>query len=226
MAVVNPRRPEGGAQSELVVAPEASTVRMPRGLSFAESATLPMNGLTAILGLDQLALAPGSTLALTGGAGVLASYAIALAGQAPLRIVADAAPSDDELVRSFGVQAVVPRGDGFVGAVRQLVPNGVDGLFDCGCAGPGVLAAVRAGGSVVLVRDWDDEPNPPPTQKVTRLRVSQVVARTDWLEMVREAAENGVIRPRVARVVSLAEADEAYRTLAARGVRGRLVLAF
>src|SRR3954464_11365318 len=79
MAAVSPRRPEGGAQAELIVVPAASVVRIPDGATLAQAATLPMNGLTALLGLELLALPEGATLAVTGGAGLLASYVIPLA---------------------------------------------------------------------------------------------------------------------------------------------------
>ena len=79
MAVVNPRRPEGGAQQELLVVPAASVVAIPDGATLAQAATLPMNGLTATRGLDMLGLKAGDTLAVSGGAGLLASYVIPLA---------------------------------------------------------------------------------------------------------------------------------------------------
>jgi len=58
MAIVNPRRPGGGAQAELVVVPAASVARVPEGTSLEAAATLPMNGLTVRLALDRLALGP------------------------------------------------------------------------------------------------------------------------------------------------------------------------
>ena len=89
MAAVTPRRPEGGAQAELVVVPEASAVLVPDGATMTEAATLPMNGLTALRGLDMLELPSGATLAVTGGAGLLASYAIPLAKARGLVTVAE-----------------------------------------------------------------------------------------------------------------------------------------
>ena len=77
MAAISPRRPEGGAQAELVVVPAASVVPIPDGVTPEQAATLPMNGLTALHGLQLLGLVEGQTLAVTGGAGVLASYVIA-----------------------------------------------------------------------------------------------------------------------------------------------------
>src|SRR4051794_4324522 len=56
MAAVMPVRAEGGAQSETLVVPSASAVKIPHGVSVEEAATLPMNGLTAIEALDMLDL--------------------------------------------------------------------------------------------------------------------------------------------------------------------------
>src|SRR5947209_5596719 len=47
MAAVSPRRPEGGAQSALLVVPATSVVPTPDNVAVDEAATLPMNGLTA-----------------------------------------------------------------------------------------------------------------------------------------------------------------------------------
>jgi NADPH:quinone reductase-like Zn-dependent oxidoreductase len=55
MAVVAPRRPEGGAQIELLVLPESRVVAIPSGVTLSQASTLPMNGLTALLALVSLA---------------------------------------------------------------------------------------------------------------------------------------------------------------------------
>ena len=110
MVAVSPRRPEGGAQVELLVVPQASVVAVPDGVTLGQAATLPMNGLTAKLGLDLLGLQRGQTLAVTGAAGLLGSYVIALGKALGVRVIADAKPEDETLVSSFGADVVVPRG--------------------------------------------------------------------------------------------------------------------
>src|SRR3954464_12218155 len=94
MAAGTPGRPEGGAQIELLVVPAASVVPIPNGATLAQASTLPMNGLTARPPLDLSKLSAGHTLAVSGGAGLLAHYMIALATQPGLRIIADAKPSE------------------------------------------------------------------------------------------------------------------------------------
>src|SRR3954447_22680620 len=225
MAAVSPRRPEGGAQAELIVVPAASVVPVPAGATFAEAATLPMNGLTAMLGLDLLALPEGGTLAVTGGAGLLASYVIPLAVERGLRVLADAKPEDEDLVRSFGADVVLARGDGFVAAVREAAPDGADGLYDTALLGRDAFGAIRDGGAMAVVRGWDDSPADRGID-VRPVWVRTVLERTDWLEHLREAAGAGRLQLRVAGEYPPERAAEAHAAMEAGGLRGRAVIVF
>ncbi|MGZ8715629.1 MAG: NADP-dependent oxidoreductase [Gaiellaceae bacterium] len=225
MAAVIPRRPEGGAQAELVVFPAASVVPIPAGATLQQAATLPMNGLTAVLGLELLALAEGQTLAVSGGAGLLASYAIALAKLRGLRVIADARPDDEPLVRSFGADVVVPRGDGFSAAVREIAPEGVDGLFDTALLGRSAFPAIRDGGAMAVVRGWDGSE----TERGIEIRIVMVptaLERTDWLEELRELASQGRLALRVAGEYPAEQAAEAHQAMEAGGLRGRALIVF
>jgi NADPH:quinone reductase len=91
MAAVMPLRPEGGAQAQHIVVPVASVVPIPEGVSLAEASTLPMTGLTAFNALELAALKKGQILAVSGGAGLLAQYAIA-AAKIKLRVVREYPP--------------------------------------------------------------------------------------------------------------------------------------
>jgi NADPH:quinone reductase len=225
MAAVNPRRPEGGAQAEVIVVPAASVVAIPARSTMAQAATLPMNGLTAHLGLDLLEVSPGDTLAVTGGAGLLASYVIALANERGATTVADAAPVDEELVRGFGADVVVPRGPGFAGAVRDAVPGGVDAVFDTALLGRAAFPALRDGGAIAVMRGWDDGPAERGIE-VRPVWVRTALERTDWLEHLREIASDGRPALRVAAEVPPERAAEAHRLMEAGGLRGRAVIVF
>ena len=225
MAAVTPRRPEGGAQAELLVVPAVSAVPIPAGATLEQAATLPMNGLTALRGLELLGLEPGETLAVTGGAGLLASYVIPIAKLRGLRVLADAAPADEELVRGFGADVVLPRGDGFVEAVLAAAPGGVDAVFDTAVLGRGVLAAIRPGGGLAYVRTWpgDDVEDGITIHPVL---VREVLERTDWLLELSDLAARGVLALRVAATFPPERSPEAHRQLEAGGLRGRGVIVF
>jgi NADPH2:quinone reductase len=225
MAAVSPRRPEGGAQQELLVVPAASVVSIPTGASLQQAATLPMNGLTALRGLELLGLAEGETLLVSGGAGVLASYVIPLAKRAGLRVIADARPDEVELVRGFGADAVVARGDRLVAEVRELAADGVAAHFDTALLGSSAFPAVRDGGQVAVVRGWDDSE----TERGIQIRevwVREVLERTDWLHELRELASTGTLKLRVAGEYPPEQAGEAERAMDAGGLRGRVLIVF
>jgi NADPH:quinone reductase len=225
MAAVLPRRPEGGGQASLVVVPAASVVPAPDGMTPELAATLPMNGLTALHGLDLLGLVEGETILVTGGAGLLASYVIPIATGRGLRVLADASPADEALVRGFGAHVVLPRGDALVAAVRAEAPAGVDAVYDTALLRRAVFPAIREGGSIAVVRTWDGA-DVEEGVRIEKVQVWTVLERTDWLSEVRELAREGVLVPRVAGTYPPEAAAEAHRRMEAGGLRGRAVVVF
>lgn len=225
MAAVSPRRPEGGAQAERLIAPAASVVPIPDGASLQQAATLPMNGLTAMRGLELLGLDAGETLAVSGGAGLLASYVIPLARERGIRVIADARPEDEELVRGFGVDEVVPRGEGFTAAIRELVADGAAALFDTALLGRDAFGAIRDGGAIAVVRGWDGSETERGIE-VQPVFVREVLKRTDWLQDLRTLASAGRLQLRVAGEYPCEQAGEAQRRTEAGGIRGRAVIVF
>jgi NADPH:quinone reductase-like Zn-dependent oxidoreductase len=223
MAMVVPRGSQGGYRDTIVV-PASSVVRVPAGTTLVQAATLPMNGLTARLALDLLALTVGSTLAVTGAAGTLGGYVIQLAKDDGLRVVADAAPQDESLVRSFGADVVLRRGSGLAGRILEVVPEGVDGVVDAALLGELIMPAVRDGGALAAVRPFDGHPD-------RGIVVHQVWVReyrndNQKLDRLRQQAEDGVLGLRVAGIYPAERAVEAHVQLEKGGIRGRLVLQF
>ncbi len=224
MAAVTPRRPEGGAQAGLVIAPAASVVPIPPGATLEQAATLPMNGLTALRGLELLGLEPGATLGVTGGPGLLASYVIPLAKLRGLRVLADAASEDEALVRGFGADVVLPRGE-FVEAALAAAPGGVDAVYDTALLGRSALPAIRPGGGLAYVRTWDGD-DVEDGIEIHRVLVREVLERTDWLRELRDLAAEGVLKLRVAATYPPERAADAHRQMEAGGLRGRAVIVF
>lgn len=225
MAVVGPRRPAGGAQSQLIVALAASVVAPPDGITLEQAATLPMNGLTALRALELLDLEPGSTLLVTGGAGLLASIAIPVAKRTGLRVLADASEADAELVRGYGPDDVLPRGDGLVAAVREVVPGGVDAVLDTAVLGRAIFPAIRERGQLAYVRTWDGD-DVENGITIRRVWVGDVLERTDWLLQLRELVEDGAVTLRVVARFAPDQAAEAHRLMEAGGLRGRALIVF
>jgi NADPH:quinone reductase len=226
MAAVMPIGPRGGAYAEQVVLPASWVTRAPTGASHAEAATLPMNGLTARLALDLLALSAGQTVAVTGAAGAFGGYLVQLAKADGLRVVADASPADEELVRTLGADAVVARGDDVAARFRDVVPAGVDGLADGALIGASVVAAVRDGGGVAALRGTGSLGVPERGIIHHDVYVPDYFGEWDKLDRLRNLAETGAVTLRVAGTFPPEKAPETHRLLEAGGTRGRLVLEF
>lgn len=225
MAAVMPRRAEGGAQAQHIVVPAASVVPIPEGVSLAQASTLPMNGLTALRSLELAALSKGQVLAVSGGAGLLAHYAIAAAKRQGQKVIADAKPEETQLVRSYGADIVVARGSDFAAAIRKEVPGGVDALLDTALLAEKSFGAIRDGGVYVPVRGWADKPSERGIV-IKPVFVGEVMERTEWLELLRDMVASGEIKLRVAGEYAPERLADAQRALEAGGLRGRAVILF
>jgi NADPH:quinone reductase len=237
MAAVMPLRPEGGAQAQHIVVPAASVVPIPEGVSLAEASTLPMNGLTALNALEIAALKAGQMLAVSGGAGLLAQYAIAAAKQRGIKVIADAKPADAERVRGYGANIVVERGPGFAKAIRRELANGADALLDTARLGEESFGAIRDGGIYIPVRGWGDKPAERgitikpmiPAErgiKIQPMMVSDVLERTEWLELLGNMVATEEIKLRAIAEYAPTKAADAQRALVGGSPRGRPVILF
>jgi len=221
MAVVMPNGTHGGYAQRISVSAD-SVVRMPKGTTFAEAATLPMNGLTARLALDTLDLPKGATLAVTGAAGMLGGNVVQLAKADGLTVIADTSEDDDDLVQELGADIVKLRGEGFAEAIRQKFPNGVDGVVDAAALVDQIVPAAKDGATIITIRGAKGERERGVTLRP--ISVATYDGRRDKLDELRQQVEDGVLKPRVDDVLPMEEAAEAHRRMEAGGVRGRIVL--
>jgi NADPH:quinone reductase len=224
-AFVVPVSPRGGSYAEYVVVPAASVVPAPRGASIWEAATLLLNAATARLSLYALALSPGQTVAIVGGAGAVGGYAIQLAkGEGGLTVLTNATTSDEDLVRLLGADLIVETTSDLAAEIRRELPEGVPGLIDGAALNEAILPAIADGGSLVTLKGWSG----PGERNISIHPVSSFDAATDTalFDRLRQLAEDRILTLRVAEVVPATQAGEAQRRLAAGGLRGRIVLDF
>ncbi|TPG33559.1 NADP-dependent oxidoreductase [Mycolicibacterium hodleri] len=230
MAMVVPIDPSGGAYAEFVVLQPQQVTRAPAGSDHAHAATVPMNGLTARHALDVLDLPPDAWIAVTGAAGAVGGYVVELAKADGLHVVADAGPTDRDLVSSFGADIVVPRGDGIAERIRSAIPGGVDAVIDTALSGAEIEPVLRPGGQLAILRKPGERGMQElPAREDIEVRdvwVPEYRLAHDKLDGLRRLAEEKKLTMRVAHVYPAAQAPEAHRRIEAGGVRGRLVLEF
>ncbi|APU41549.1 NADP-dependent oxidoreductase [Streptomyces sp. TN58] len=201
-----------GTHAEYVVLDAGAVAAAPAAVDVPTAAALPLAGLTAARAVDQLGLAPGSSVLVTGAAGVVGGLAVQLAARVGLVVTALAGAGDEELVRSLGAAAFVPRGG---------APDGpVDGVLDAAVLGGDALAHVRDGGVYVgLIPN-----HAPAAERGIRIEEQEVAADGELLARLVSLVDEGALTLRVAEVFPLAEAAKAHERLAVPGVRGRIVL--
>lgn len=208
-----------GTHAEFVVLPGTALAPAPAQVTPQEAATLPANALTAAQALDLLGLTRGQTLAITGAGGAVGGYAVELARLRGIRVLAVGSPSDEPFLTTRDAH-FVPRSDDPAGALRTLVPDGVDGLLDAAVLGATVLGAVRDDGVFASVVP----PATPPTERGIRMEIVGLHSDGAQLRELVRLVERGHLTLRVADILTFEQASEAHARFAKGGLRGRIVL--
>ena len=200
--------------------------RRPAGLDVVDAAAIPLAGSTALQLLDRLALRPGESVLVHGASGGVGRLFVQLARMSRLRVVAASRQAWHPLLRDLGVEVVIDREQGDVAAAAVHDLGGpVDAVADC--AGHGVLAAslvgIREGGSagsiVELTGDFEEA-----IDRNVRLHGVLVRPERETLDRLREAVDQGALRPVVDAVVEPDAIVETHRRLEGGHGIGRVVL--
>src|SRR3712207_4573955 len=113
---------ESGAWAELVAVPTRSLAELPQVVSFAQAATLPVAGLTALYTLEKGGGLLGKNVLITGASGGVGLFACRLARMAGAHVVGVIRRADREaLVREAGAHEVVIGDD--ASAAREHGPH-------------------------------------------------------------------------------------------------------
>ena len=127
-----------GAWAELIAAPVEALAVLPDAVTFAQAATLPVAGLTALHGLEKAGSLLERKILITGGTGGVGHMAIQIARAAGARVIATARSEEKAaVVRGAGAHEILV-GDG-PGAIAAHAPY--DLVLD-GVGGPTLGAAL------------------------------------------------------------------------------------
>jgi NADPH:quinone reductase-like Zn-dependent oxidoreductase len=207
--------PTSGGFAEHALLTAANAAKKPVKVSFTDAAALPVAGATAYDALAQLGLDAGKTLLIVGIGGGVGVVAAQLARDAGLNVVGTAGESKRELVQSLDA-TLVEYGDGVADRVRQILPDGVDGILDL-IGGDALRAVAELGGKIVTTAD-----------PVTAGEVGgEYVQRADpatTLPVLAELVAEGKIDPHVEDVLPLDEAAAAIAAVETGHPRGKIVV--
>jgi NADPH:quinone reductase-like Zn-dependent oxidoreductase len=202
-------KPSVGAHADETVLPADAVARVPDSLDLVETASLPVNALTARQALDLFGPAEGRTLLVTGGAGALGGHAIVLAARAGWRVSALARDADADFLARAGAELVT-----------SLPGPSFDAVLDAAVLLESALAAVRDGGSFVGVAPGA----PVAAERGITVHTVSVEPDSEAIAELLGLAADGTLEVRVAGRVPLRDAAKAFEKVAGGGQRGRWLL--
>jgi NADPH:quinone reductase-like Zn-dependent oxidoreductase len=209
-----------GAQAEYAVALAGMIAPKPKGLDFVHAASAPVIAVAAWQMLFEYAqVKRGNAVMILGAAGNVGAYAVQMALDAGLSVVAVARARDEQLLHSLGVETIVASDS--PNFEKGMPP--VDAILDT--VGAGILerclGAVKAGGKVISLVSS----GPLPQRSDLQAIFFYAEVTTSRLKTLNTLFEKGAISARVGSVIPLAEAREAHLMLAGAPHKpGKIVL--
>jgi NADPH:quinone reductase-like Zn-dependent oxidoreductase len=205
-----------GAQAEFAVAKAGMIARKPQSLNYVEAASAPVIAVTAWQMLLQYGQATrGQTVMVVGAAGDVGAYAVQMAVDAGIHVVAIAHLADRDLLHSLDVKSII---DSSKPAFEHDLPQ-VDVILDTvgGSTVQRCVAALKPGGKLVTAVSTQ----PLPAGAI----FFYAEVTTARLQTLAPLFEEGRITARVGSVLPLSEARQAQGMLAgAPHKSGKIVL--
>lgn len=216
-----------GSYAEYTVAAASIVAHKPPGLSHVEAAGIPLAGGTAWEAIvRRLAVRPGETVLIHGGAGGVGSFAIQFAKAAGARVLATASKANHEAMRDLGADVTLDYRDTDVmdQILREAGGAGVDASFDtAGGNVPMSTQVTRPFGRIATIL--------PPTGDLDALYVKNQTLYGTFLTRegarLREMAplfERGQARVIVDEVLPLEQVGKAHERLDSGHGRGKIIL--
>lgn len=210
--------PGSGGYTEYTLVTASAAARKPLQVSFTDAATLPVAAATAYDGVTQLGLKEGQTLLINGIGGGVGVAAAQIARDLGINVIGTGSEDKRALVETLGA-TLIASGDGVAERIRQILPDGVDAIFDL--AGGDALRAVSelVSDRTKLISAGDFSVDELGGHVIERDRTSRV------LEIVAGLVADGKLDPHVEDVRPLDEAADAIAAVEIGHARGKVVIA-
>jgi NADPH2:quinone reductase len=217
-----------GAYAEYNIAAANIVARKPASLSHEEAAAVPLAGGTAYEAIvRRLAVRPGETVLIYGGAGGVGSFAIQIAKAAGARVLASAGAQNQETLKALGADVALDytRDDITERALDDTAGAGVDAVLDTvgGDTVVDSIAAVGTFGRIATILGGQGDFTPLYVKNQTLHGVLLLRERARLDEMTR-LIERGQMKPVVDEVLQLNEVGKAHERLESGHGRGKVVL--
>lgn len=214
--VMGKSAPEHGSYAEHAVLLAEATAHKPPQVSFVQAAALPVAGGTAWDVLEKLGVAEGETLLINGIGGGVGVMGAQLARNHRAAVFGIGSESKRSIAESLGATLVPYDSGDVVEQMRELLPGGVDAIFDLVGGEPmrqvAILVINRA--RIVSVAD----------PGVAELGGSFLVSGSAGVPAVADLVANGKVDPKVLQTYAFDEAPQALRAVESGHVLGKIVI--
>jgi len=200
--------------------------KKPAQLSMADAAALPTAGMAALDLLEKSALKTGNTVLIVGATGGVGQFLTQLAAQNGLHVIATGTKADLPILTGLGAREVVDFTTGSVSQqVRQLRPDGIDGLIDL-VSGPPAFAELTSlvkDGGVALTTNYIADQKAL-AQRSIRGGNFMVGSTSNLVERLASSAASGKLKINIEKRVPLDQAIAAVAAAKTGHARGKTVI--
>jgi NADPH:quinone reductase-like Zn-dependent oxidoreductase len=211
---------ERAAHAELVAVPATQLTVKPSALSWEVAGAMFVAPVTAWACVRAVAPQAGETVAVSAAAGGVGGVAVQLARRTGATVIGLAGPDNDAWLRGKGVVPVA-YGDGQLERLRAAAPDGIDAFIDTFGGGYVDLAVTDLGiapDRVNTIIDWES------AGRVGAKTEGSSVVTAEILAELAALVAGGELDIPIAATYPLTAVKDAYRELAQRHTRGKIVL--
>jgi NADPH2:quinone reductase len=215
-----------GSWAEYLIFPAEDVALMPKNLSMAESAAVPLAGLTAWQALFERAnLKSGEYILVHGGGGGVGGFAIQWAKSHGSKVITTASASKFAYVKQRGADEVIDyQKISFVDHIRKSHPSGIDVVFDTlgGSVYKQSFEVLKPGGRIVSILE---QPNSDLAERFkVRAEYMLVHPSGKQLREIAQLFELGRAKPPNIQEFPLDQASQAISEIKKGHTVGKIVL--
>jgi len=219
-----------GGFAEYVTVPEKALALKPNNLSYAESAAVPMAGVTALQGLRDIGkIQPGNKVLINGASGGVGSFAVQIAKSFGAEVTAVCSTQNLGVARSIGADHVIDyTKEDFTKNGQSydliLAANGYRPISEYRRAlNPGGIYVCSGGSLAQIFQAMILGPRMSRTGDRKLTNLSQTTDQAD-LVFMKELLESGKVVPVIDQLFSLSEVPEALWYFGEGHAQGKVVI--
>ncbi len=227
-------RTHGAYAEYTAVAPGVKTeplARIPDGVTNEQAAALPIAAITALRSLELLGVTPGQRLVVMGATGGVGGYAVQMARDRGVRVIATVRGDVDEARRIGAEEVYNTKAVDVFDALRTSHPDGVEAVLDLVNGSDAIrrdAEILKSGGGLVSTRyaaeeEWFAE------RRINAFNISSItnpLSSPQGLTKVARMLADGTITARIHSTIQLDHIGEMGEKLRNGSLHGKAVIRF